>query len=88
MGYQDRNYYQYDQDVDLRPSWNQRSAVTQLIVANVAVFFINMLIGDVTTDRQGWVNEQLMLQPDTHEKPRRRPGHAGNSAALRAAAFR
>ena len=69
MGYQDRDYYQYDQDVDLRPSWNQRSAVTQLIVANVAVFFINMLIGDVTVDRQGWVNEQLMLQPDTLYKP-------------------
>ena len=69
MGYQDRDYYQYDQDVDLRPSWNQRSAVTQLIVINVAVFFVNMLVGDVTAQQQGWVNELMMLRPDTLYQP-------------------
>ena len=69
MGYQDRDYYQYDQDVDLRPSWNQRSAVTQLIVINVAVFFVHMLIGAVTAQQQGWFNDLMMLLPDTLYQP-------------------
>ncbi len=69
MGLQDRGYYQNDQDLDMRPSWNQQSAVSQLIIVNVIVFVVNLLFGNVSTTNQGSVNEALALNADTIWKP-------------------
>ena len=69
MGLQDRGYYQNDQDLDMRPSWNQQSAVSQLIIVNVIVFVVNLLFGNVSTTNQGSVNEALALNADTLWKP-------------------
>ncbi len=69
MGLQDRGYYQNDQDLDMRPSWNQQSAVSQLIILNVIVFVVNLLFGNVSTTSQGSVNEALALNADTLWKP-------------------
>jgi len=69
MGLYDRGYYQNEQDLDLRPGWNQQSAVSQLIILNVIVFVVNLLFGGVTTAYQGSVNEALALQSDTLWKP-------------------
>jgi membrane associated rhomboid family serine protease len=69
MGLQDRGYYQNDQDLDMRPSWNQQSAVSQLIILNVIVFVVNLLFGNVSTTNQGSVNEALALNADTLWKP-------------------
>jgi membrane associated rhomboid family serine protease len=69
MGLQDRGYYQNDQDLDMRPSWNQQSAVSQLIILNVIVFVVNLLFGNVSTTNQGSVNEALALDADTLWKP-------------------
>lgn len=69
MGYQDRGYYQSDQDLDLRPGWNQQSAVAQLIILNVIVFVVNLLFGNPSLTSQGSVNEALALGSDTLWKP-------------------
>jgi membrane associated rhomboid family serine protease len=69
MGLYDRGYYQSDQDLDLRPGWNQQSAVSQLIILNVIVFVVNLLFGNVSTGNQGTVNDALALQADTLWKP-------------------
>jgi len=69
MGLYDRGYYQNDQDLDLRPGWNQQSAVSQLIILNVIVFVVNLLFGNVSTGYQGAVNEALALNGDTLWKP-------------------
>ncbi|MFM7932148.1 MAG: rhomboid family intramembrane serine protease [Pirellula sp.] len=69
MGLYDRGYYQTDQDLDMRPGWNQQSAVSQLIIFNVIVFVINLLFGNVTRDNQGAINEALALRPDTLWQP-------------------
>ncbi|MCA9127867.1 MAG: rhomboid family intramembrane serine protease [Planctomycetales bacterium] len=57
MGIYDRDYYRDD---DLRPirPWDNSSAVTMLIVANLAVFVANFLL----TSRSNGVNNLLMLQ--------------------------
>ncbi|MCE2800140.1 MAG: rhomboid family intramembrane serine protease [Planctomycetaceae bacterium] len=69
MGLYDRGYYQNDQDLDIRPSWNQQSAVSQLIILNVIVFVVNLLFGNVTKTFQGSVNEALALRSDTLWQP-------------------
>lgn len=53
----------------MRPSWNQQSAVSQLIIVNVIVFVVNLLFGNVSTTNQGSVNEALALNADTLWKP-------------------
>ena len=63
MGLYDRGYYREESGLDLRPDWNQRSAVSILIIVNVAVFIANMLFGSPTVGNQGKVNEALMLWP-------------------------
>lgn len=69
MGLYDRGYYRNNQDLDLRPGWNQQSAVSQLIILNVIVFVVNLLFGNVTAVYQGSVNEALALNADTLWKP-------------------
>lgn len=69
MGLYDRGYYRDDAGLDLRPDWNQRSAVSILIIVNVAVFIANMLFGSPTVGFQGKVNEALMLWPQDWMEP-------------------
>jgi len=69
MGLHDRGYYRNDQDLDLRPRWNQQSAVSQLIILNVLIFVLNLLFGKVTLEYQGSINEALALNADTLWKP-------------------
>jgi membrane associated rhomboid family serine protease len=69
MGLYDRNYYQEDSGLDLRPSWDQRSAVTVLIFANVAVFLANLIFGNPTLDSQGVINDALMLRTSDLPRP-------------------
>ncbi len=69
MGLYDRNYYQRDAGVDLRPSWDQRSAVTIIIFVNVAVFLANLLFGNPSAKYQGAFNEALMLRPTDWYQP-------------------
>ena len=62
MGIYDRNYYRDENDLDLRPSWDQGSAVSTLIIINVAVFVANIfLTKSFAGGGQGLVNEFLML---------------------------
>ena len=69
MGLHDRGYYREDLDVDLRPNWNQRSAVAQLIIINVVFFVANLLFGNPSIESQGTVNEALMLKGGTLWQP-------------------
>lgn len=63
MGIYERSYYREDNELDLRPSWNQRSAVSTLIIINVAVFLANVFLSrDFVSGYQGAVNEFLMLK--------------------------
>lgn len=69
MGLQDRHYYQDDSMLDFRPSWDQRSAISVLIFANIAVFIINLVFGRPTTTNQGAVNDLLVLRPTDAVQP-------------------
>jgi membrane associated rhomboid family serine protease len=70
MGIYDRSYYREDNELDLRPSWNQRSAVSTLIIINVAVFLANVFLSkDFVVGYQGAVNEFLMLRGGDATKP-------------------
>jgi membrane associated rhomboid family serine protease len=69
MGLHDRYYYRDDQPLDLRPSWDQRSAVTLLIIANVAIFIANALLGRPATGSQGVVNEWIVLRSSDASQP-------------------
>jgi membrane associated rhomboid family serine protease len=71
MGIYDRNYYREDNDLNLAPSWNQRSAVSTLIIANVAVFVANLILSQQTFSPkyQGVVNNFLMLWDSDATRP-------------------
>lgn len=69
MGLHDRYYYQDNPPLDWKPSWDQRSAVTVLIIANVAVFLANALLGRSTSGSQGVVNDWLMLRSSDVTQP-------------------
>ena len=71
MGIYDRNYYREDAELNLSPTWNQRSAVSTLIILNVAVFVANVLFSQQVFGRnfQGVVNEFLMLSADDYNRP-------------------
>jgi membrane associated rhomboid family serine protease len=71
MGIYERNYYRDDVELNLTPSWNGRSAVTVLIIANAVVFLANMLFspGPLSEGNQGVINELLMLNADDLAKP-------------------
>lgn len=62
MGLHDRYYYQDEAPLDWRPSFNQRSAVVVLIIANVAVFIANAIMGRPGQGSQGVINDLLMLR--------------------------
>ena len=63
MALYERGYYRDSSNLDMRPDWDQRSAVTVLIIANVAIFVANLLFGKPTASFQGAINELLMLYP-------------------------
>jgi membrane associated rhomboid family serine protease len=71
MGIYERSYYRDENELNLTPSWNQRSAVSTLIIANVAVFVANILLSQkrFEGDYQGVVNEFLMLYDSDLSKP-------------------
>ncbi len=64
MGIYDRSYYREENELDLRPNWDQRSAVSTLIIINVAVFVANIFLTKSFADgiNQGLVNNFLMLR--------------------------
>jgi len=62
MGIYERNYYRDENELDLRPNWDQRSAVSTLIIINVAVFVANIFLRNSFVPKdQGAVNNFLML---------------------------
>lgn len=71
MGIYDRNYYREESEINLAPTWNQRSAVSTLIIANVAVFVANILLSQprFTDVYQGSVNEFLLLSSSDYANP-------------------
>lgn len=70
MGIYDRNYYRDENELDLRPNWDQRSAVSTLIIINVVVFVANMFLRDsLAVGYQGAVNEFLMLTAEDFGRP-------------------
>lgn len=62
MGLHDRYYYRDDPPLDLRPSFDQRSAVVTLIIVNVVIFIANALAGRPSDLSAGVVNDWLVLR--------------------------
>lgn len=70
MGIYDRNYYREESDLDLSPNWDQRSAVSTLIIINVVVFVANMVLSENPVGTyQGAVNEFFMLAGEDLQRP-------------------
>ncbi len=72
MGIYDRNYYREESDLNLAPSWNQRSAVSTLIIVNVVVWVANIVLSQAqrfTPGFQGVVNEFLLLSSEDRLSP-------------------
>jgi len=71
MGINDRSYYREESELNLSPSWNQRSAVSTLIIINVVVFVANILLSQqgFNPGFQGIVNEFLMLSGEDLARP-------------------
>jgi membrane associated rhomboid family serine protease len=69
MGLQDRYYYQEDAPLDWRPSWDQRSAVSLLIIVNAVIFIANALLGRPAEDSQGIINDLLVLRASDALQP-------------------
>jgi membrane associated rhomboid family serine protease len=62
MGIYERSYYREENELDLRPNWDQRSAVSMLIIINVVVFVANLFLSkSIVGNYQGAVNEFLIL---------------------------
>lgn len=70
MGIYDREYYR-DEGIRLQPDWNGRSAISYLLILNIAVFVANILLskGGFTSQNQGVVNELLALQDSDAVRP-------------------
>jgi membrane associated rhomboid family serine protease len=62
MGLHDRYYYHDNAPLDLRPSFDQRSAVVVLIIINVVIFIANAIAGSSQAAPQGVVNDLLVLR--------------------------
>jgi len=70
MGIYERSYYREENELDLRPNWDQRSAVSTLIIINVVVFVANIfLTKSFALGNQGLVNEFLMLTEGDFFRP-------------------
>lgn len=70
MGIYDRNYYREESDLDLRPNWDQRSAISTLIIINIVVFVANIFLSkNFVGAYQGEVNEFLMLSDEDFGRP-------------------
>lgn len=70
MGIYDREYYR-DEGIRLQPDWNGRSAISSLLIVNIAVFVANILLGEggYTSQNQGFVNEFFSLYETDATKP-------------------
>ncbi|MBU6238892.1 MAG: rhomboid family intramembrane serine protease [Planctomycetes bacterium] len=69
MGLHDRYYYHDNAPLDLRPSFDQRSAVVVLIIINVVIFLANALLGVNKENSQGVVNDLLVLRGSEISQP-------------------
>ena len=70
MGIYERSYYRDENELDLRPNWDQRSAVSTLIIINVAVFIANIFLrNSFVPNDQGAVNSFLMLSAGDVQHP-------------------
>ncbi|MFN9436248.1 MAG: rhomboid family intramembrane serine protease [Planctomycetota bacterium] len=69
MGLQDRYYYQEEAPLDWRPSWDQRSAVSLLIIVNAVIFLANAFLGRPAEDSQGIINDLLVLRASDATQP-------------------
>jgi len=72
MGIYDRNYYREESDLNLAPNWNKRSAVSMLIIVNVAVYIANIILSQAqrfTPAFQGVVTEFLLLSSGDRLSP-------------------
>lgn len=72
MGIYDRNYYREESDLNLAPSWNQRSAVSMLIIVNVVVYVANLVFSQAqrfTPAFQGQINEFLLVSSGDRLSP-------------------
>lgn len=68
MGVYDRDYYR-DESLNLQPTWNNRSAVSTIIILNVAIYVANILLSSFEKVDQGTVNTFLMLVETDLGKP-------------------
>ncbi|MFO0014022.1 MAG: rhomboid family intramembrane serine protease [Planctomycetota bacterium] len=69
MGLHDRYYYHDNESLDMRPGWDQRSAVSVLIIVNVVIFIANAIFRSPGAGVQGTINELLMLHPGDVFRP-------------------
>jgi membrane associated rhomboid family serine protease len=73
MGIYDRNYYRDPSDLNLAPSWDQRTAVSTLIIANVVVFIANAIFSPAmppfSMSYQGKINDFLLLNSTDINSP-------------------
>jgi membrane associated rhomboid family serine protease len=65
MGIYDRPYYRESNSPDLSPSWDQRSAVSLLIIACVVVFLANFIL----TPRDNLLSTWLSLRDGEWQEP-------------------
>ncbi len=65
MGIYDRDYYADETPRGLTPSWDQRSAVSIIIIACVGVFLANMIF----SSRNWQLMDQLQLNSDEWQRP-------------------
>lgn len=65
MGIHDRDYYGNEPPSGLTPSWNQRSAVENVIIINVVVFVLNLLF----SDRSNLITQTLSLHSEDATEP-------------------
>ncbi len=68
MGFYEREYYRED-TVRLQPDWDGRSAVSYLLILNIAIYVANILLSDLKGGDQGIVNNALMLVGSDATKP-------------------
>lgn len=68
MGLHERDYYRED-TIRLQPDWDGRTAVSYLLILNIAIYIANILLSSFKPGDQGLVNNALMLVGSDATKP-------------------
>lgn len=68
MGLYERDYYR-DDTIRLQPDWDGKSAVSYLLLLNIAIYIANILLSNFKANDQGIVNNALMLVGSDATKP-------------------